>query len=109
MENNGIIKYQGGLITGVGNLINTTNKLLTYNERKKVIELFLKHPNFFKSLVSKHYALNSELIKKFKSKWDWTELSSNVNAPWTESFIEQNKDVLKWNRVSWNKCKLPQN
>lgn len=50
MEENNLIKYEGGLVQRVGDAISVTNKLLTLSEHQKIIELFISNSNLFKNL-----------------------------------------------------------
>ena len=50
MENNGLIKYQGGLIKHVGNAISITNKLLSVDFRKLEIMHLDDHDIFIKGV-----------------------------------------------------------
>jgi hypothetical protein len=96
VENNGIIKYEGGLIKQVNNAISITNKLLASSERQKIIDLFIFHPVFFKKRIAAIYPLSDHLIEKYKDHWDWWSIGVNINININEEFINKYKEKLQW-------------
>ncbi len=108
MEENKLIKFESGVLQKVGNAIDITNKLVVLNERKKIIELFIDHPNLFIALFSKNYPLNNHQIDKYKDCWEWEYLSSNKGISWNENLIEKYENSWEWSALS-NIEELPWN
>jgi hypothetical protein len=57
------------------------------------------------SWSSCHYLFTSEIMRKFKSKWNWSKLSSNRSVKWTTEKIEEFKDSVDWKEImdrSWD-------
>jgi hypothetical protein len=42
---------------------------------------------------------SSENLKRYSSKWDWSELSSNSSVEWTMAKVEEFKDFIVWDRI----------
>ncbi|HMH32148.1 MAG TPA: hypothetical protein VK543_03910 [Puia sp.] len=103
MEENNLIKYEGGLVKHVGNAITITNKLLSLNERKIIVDLFVSHPGFFKTRISKIYPLNIFLIEKYKDLWDWGGIGSNKNINLNGDFIDKYKNKWNWESLGIGK------
>lgn len=86
---------------------------------KRIVKLFTYQPYFFGRIISRYYpfdeiSLNQyqeildwqlvsqnknilfshKLIKKFKQKWFWSELTKNDNVFWTEDMITEIKEYL---------------
>jgi len=40
-----------------------------------------------------------ENLRKFKSKWVWSKLSSNRDVNWTMDKIEEFKDLIDWDKI----------
>lgn len=108
MEENKLIKFESGALQKVGNAISITNKLLAITDRKKIIELFLSYPDFFKRSISKNYPLNNVLIEKYQEIWNWSYLSSNKGLYYDEYLIEKYAQKWDWAILSWNE-QLPWN
>ena len=47
---------------------------------------------------------SSENLKRFSSKWDWSELSKNSSVRWTVEKIDEFKDCIDWDEIinQWN-------
>ena len=107
MEENKIIKYEGGVVVRhVSKAISTTNKILSLNERLKIIEFFYSHPNYFIDLISSYYPLDENTIDKYKGILKWKKISSNESIQWSDSLLEKYIKYLNWDKVSSNKAIL---
>lgn len=98
MENNGLIKYQGGLTKHVGNAISVTNKLLALGKRQKIIDFFISNPDLFRKLISLFYPINVLHLKQYQNFWDWSfkGISFNKNINWNEEIIDEFKNKISW-------------
>ena len=96
-ENKSLVPIeQNQLVKSVGNSLIITNKLLAGQNYENIIQLFIKHPAFFKRTISRYYPLTFELIDKYKHIWEFGGcLSQNQSIHWTEELIE--KYIDKWN------------
>lgn len=114
-ENKSLISI-GTQLSRIGQQLEITNKLLAVSERQKVLELFVRHPEFLIELISKYYPLSAKLIEQYKDKLNWGAcnyhlfhgldhgigLSSNKVLPWTEELINKYKDHWDWDVLSVN-------
>ncbi len=101
MAENEIIKYEGLHLQAVSNSLEITNKLLTQNDRQKIIDLFTNHPDFFRQIISQNYKLSNSLIKKYENHWDWSCIVYNRYLDINEDFIEKYKHKLNWESIVW--------
>ena len=77
-----------------------TNKLLSISQHSKIMVIALKQPKFFISLLSKHYPLSDSFLGKYAIEWDWSNLSRNVNLPWSIELIERYNERWDWKYLS---------
>ena len=67
-----------------------------------------KHKLDWKALSSKDWSdrhlYSSENLRKFSSKWDWSELSSNSSVQWTMAKVDEFKDFIDWNKIEYGYC-----
>lgn len=96
-ENTALVPIEPNqLIKSVGNSLIITNKLLAGKSYETIIQLFIKHPAFFKRTISRYYPLTPDLIEKHKHIWEFGGcMSQNQSILWTEELIE--KYIDKWN------------
>ncbi len=100
MKDNSIVKYENKQIQRVEKTIAITNKLLAVGTRTQIIELFVRHPDFFKRQISQFYSLSDELIKKYKDEWNYSLLPANESLIWDENLIDLLYNNLDWKSVS---------
>ena len=86
---------QKQLVKKVGNALEITSKLVSSKDYERIIELFIKHPAFFKRTISKYYPLKLKLIEYYKHIWEFGGcLSQNRSIKWTDDFIMKYIDQL---------------
>ena len=61
-ENKVIALSQKNLLAKVNSSFGITNKLIAENNKKLVVEIFERNPNFFIGLISQFYPLTIELL-----------------------------------------------
>ncbi|WP_396153357.1 hypothetical protein [Flavobacterium sp.] len=49
-----------------------------------------------------HYH-NSEILKRYKQKFDWNILSKNNSFQWNKYLLEENKENIDWDSIVFNK------
>jgi hypothetical protein len=45
------------------------------------------------------YLFSTENLRKYRSRWNWSTLTSNSSVCWTLEKIEEFKDILDWNAL----------
>lgn len=108
-DNNKLIPIaQNNLVTKVNASISITNKLLAENNRQLVVEIFERNPKLFIDLISKYYPLQEKTIRDYQDHLNWELLSGNENLNWTQEFIIEFEEKLKWNSlgIKYNKSFL---
>ena len=129
-ENKVVALSQKNLLAKVNSSIGITNKLITENNKKLVVEIFERNPNFFIGLISQFYPLTIELLSFEKilngklisrsnnltdlllsteiselnkiATLDWLELSLNNNIIWTEKIIDSFLEKWDWSLLCLN-------
>lgn len=62
-ENKLVALSQKNLLSKVNSSIGITNKLIAENNKKLVVEIFVRNPKFFIDLISESYPLNDNILK----------------------------------------------
>ena len=62
-ENKLVAQSQKNLFAKVNSSIGITNKLITENNKKLVVEIFEQNPKFFIDLISEYYFCSSNYIE----------------------------------------------
>lgn len=70
--------------------------------KKNIISLFLRHPEFFIEIVSTRYSFTITQLKKYKDWLDWNKISNNININWTAEILNEFKDLIDWVDLSIN-------
>jgi hypothetical protein len=60
----------------------------------------LENRDFMISMISQYYPFSESLLEQKKDVWDWCELSGNENLPWSADLIDRYKDKWDWNELS---------
>ena len=61
-ENKVVAQSQKNLLAKVNSSIGITNKLITENNKKLVVEIFEQNPKFFIDLISEYYPLTFRIL-----------------------------------------------
>ena len=129
-ENKVVAQSQKNLLAKVNSSIGITNKLITENNKKLVVEIFEKKPKFFIDLISEYYPPTLEIMSYEKHlDWhslslcsdlsillinlksqdfdsvkslDWYYLSQNHNIIWCEKIIDSYIEKWDWSNLCLN-------
>jgi hypothetical protein len=87
-----ILLPQNSLIPKVTTTLSITNKLIFENNRKLVMEIFMKNPELFVNLISRYYPLTENFIEKYEDKWNWDLLSNNKKLHWSLEILWKHQE-----------------
>jgi hypothetical protein len=90
--------------------IQITNKLIKTEERERLTQLCLRHPDFFVNIISRYYKITKKLLKQYEFEWNWYELSKNQTIDWSIELIEKFTDEWEiWGIKRWDWHELSNN
>jgi hypothetical protein len=47
-------------------------------EQRRIIDFFVRHPDFFVDLISWHYPLSEAMLERYRDRLNWYGLSCNT-------------------------------
>lgn len=77
------------------------SQYLSEEIKYKAINLLLSK-RVFRSILMRYAFIPSELIIKYRNRWNWKYLCENQNINWDDFLIESNSDKLDWEKISLN-------
>lgn len=89
----------------MGRVHKSTNSLyfkISMSTKNKIISFFLRHPEYFKSIVAASYSFSFDQLKKYQSFFEWRTISGNTQIKWDVRTLEAFSKNLEWDSISVN-------
>ena len=68
----------------------------------KLLELMKRYPDYFITLLCRYYPFTREMLKKYQSCLNWSNLSWNGFLEWNEELLMSFKDKSCWNSIIYS-------
>ena len=77
--------------------------MLYKNKQKDIISFFIRHPNYFITLISLNYPFSQYQLKLYKIFLDWDKISYNENITWSIDILNEFSKFICWDLFTINK------
>ena len=68
----------------------------------KIVSFFIRHPGYFRQLISAHYSFDYLGLMKYHESLDWSRISENTAIKWNDQILTTFSRPLEWQLFSHN-------